>query len=629
MGLEPKEYAIYAVGRDLRETGFLELAIARLASQFSRIDVWVPAETASVYVTELAHICEANVRTYDASIQGTLAVLRLAILTLWDEGDCPSQLLLTGSCVFGPVVRDGQLEGVKLPCDADVLAPYWHGCDQDTRLLASKVSGNLPALDFTLLGSSVLQNPDFVSFWRNMVLGEDTWQAQIGGVFPFGKWLLDHGYRIAYPMSQDVLGSAEPRYQEPGQALAHGAPCISSDAFHLDPLLHDLHAIDLRNALDQLRLMDPDLYDKVVAYCLRHLKLRDFCTLADQYEIISPHVSNPSSTAESDHPYAVFIHAFYAEMMPEFWGHIQNLSGCPYLFLTTASAQNAEQISDFLTARDWPKDRYEVRVVEQNRGRDMSSLFITWRDIALSGKFDIALRLHSKKTPQVPKQVGVSFKAHLFDNLLASPSYTRNILNLMSEQPDVGVVMPPIVHVGFGTLGHSWYNNKEPLQKIAAEIGLSVPIDDFTPVACYGTMFWFRISALRKMFEHQWRWQDYNAEPHHIDGGLAHVQERLIAYTAQDSGHRVMQVMSPAQAARSYGRLEYKTQLYAAQFASNNVMDHKIVMDVKGRSWRKTLYSRLRLTYGRMLQRHPASRLWLRPIKIFIVSLLVQKYETE
>ena len=47
-----------------------------------------------------------------------------------------------------------------------------------------------------------------------------------------------------------------------------------------------------------------------------------------------------------------------------------------------------------------------------------------------------------------------------------------------------------------------------------------------------------------------WRWEDYNAEPHHIDGGLAHVQERLIGYAVRDRGYRIVTAMTPTAAAR-------------------------------------------------------------------------------
>ena len=52
-----------------------------------------------------------------------------------------------------------------------------------------------------------------------------------------------------------------------------------------------------------------------------------------------------------------------------------------------------------------------------------------------------------------------------------------------------------------------------------------------------------------------------NSEPHHVDGGLAHVQERLIGYAVQDQHYRVLTVMTPRLAARYYAKLEYKMHI--------------------------------------------------------------------
>ena len=65
-------------------------------------------------------------------------------------------------------------------------------------------------------------------------------------------------------------------------------------------------------------------------------------------------------------------------------------------------------------------------------------------------------------------------------------------------------------------------------------MGLKVPLDDHMPVTADGTMYWFRTDTLKKMFE--WRWRDYNPEPNHVDGGLAHVQERQLETMAVQGG---------------------------------------------------------------------------------------------
>ena len=254
----------------------------------------------------------------------------------------------------------------------------------------------------------------------------------------------------------------------------------------------------------------------------------------------------------------------------------------------------------------------------------MSSLFITWRDVALSGEYEVALRLHSKRTPQVSRQVGEGFKDHLFENLVHTEGYVRNVLDLFEAQPDIGMIVPPVVHIGFGTLGHSWFSNKRTLADLTREMYIDVPLDDFTPVAPYGTMYWFRTDALQKMFDWRWKWSDYNAEPHHVDGGVAHVQERLIGYAVQDRGYRIVQVMSPRMAGRNYAKLEYKAQMFSAYCASNNVIDQQLELESRGMVIRRTIFRTLRDAYGRTLQRFPASRAFLRPFKNAAVYLLTR-----
>ena len=58
------------------------------------------------------------------------------------------------------------------------------------------------------------------------------------------------------------------------------------------------------------------------------------------------------------------------------------------------------------------------------------------------------------------------------------------------------------------------------------------------PVAPLGTMFWFRPQALRKLFEHPWRYEDFTQEPVPVvDGDMMHAVERIYPFVAQDAGY--------------------------------------------------------------------------------------------
>ena len=612
--------AIYAIASGNHDDHCIRLAVERIAVEWPRIILVCEDKDLETVTAWTADLPGCDIRAFESPERTPLAAAKQILLAERDTLTGP--VLLTGAHVLGPtgpIGPDALLQG------ADVFAPYWQNAALDPRMQKISCPQHVPYFDFTVFAAHVLQQEAFWSFWQTVRPRENTWEDFTRTNIDFARLLEKLDLSVRYPTEPHRLGTSDPRLFEVHKGVKMGFPVVAVDVLKLDPLLHDLNAIDVRTALDELRLRDPDLYRCVIRYATRFLQAREFNTIADQYEVISDTSETPDRQDWSFGPIAVFIHAFYADMMPEFWELIERLPRSAHLFLTTATEENAARIRAFISEKDWPKEQSEVRVVAQNRGRDMSSLFITWRDIIMDNRFEVALRLHSKRTPQVSRQVGDSFRDHLFDNLVYTPGYVRNVLDIMEREPDIGLIIPPVIHVGFGTLGHSWFANKSALNRLMRNMGMDVPLDHDTPVAAYGTMYWFRTDALRTMFEWTWDWKQYNAEPHHIDGGLAHVQERLIGYCVQHRGYRTLQVMNARLAARNYARLEYKLQLFASFLGSNNVLDQRIELESTRSPLKQNLYKRLRLSYGEMLRRFPASRRYLRPFKNAAVSFLSRR----
>lgn len=617
----PVAAAIYVIQHKAEGAAHVRLALTDLMTLAARIIVVttgpsLPQVQAALSALDPDQRCTVIAHDRDGAV---LSAYRAGLDLLCRQGPLPGPVILTGYHAFGPI-RPGGWH--SLPRGADLLAAYWHNAALDPRLQGrADMPDTLPYLDFALLSAALVNDPRFQRFWQDLPPFNDYWDEVERGLIPLARLLRDTGRSLAYAMPAQAMQTADPRHYEVHRLVAEGAPCLPVSVLMLDPLIHDLNGIDLRAALDGLRPLHPALYDAVTAFAGARVPLRAFTTIADQYQVLDRHY--PATRDRwSFGPVAVFIHAFYAEMMPEFWTQIEKFPMSAHLFLSTATTQDKAAIEAFLAAHGWPAAQRTVRVVAQNRGRDMSSLFITFRDIALSGRYELALRLHSKRTPQVSRQVADGFKAHLFDNLTHSPATIRQLLDLFEDEPDLGLVIPPVIHTGFGTLGHAWFCNRPLVQDLCTRLGLAVPLDADTPVAPYGTMFWFRLSALRRMFDWPWRWEEYNPEPHHIDGGLAHAQERLIAYAVQASGYRVLTVMTPHLAARYYARLEYKMQLFAGRLASHHVLEQLAQLERGADTPAARLHRRLRLIYGRIIRRFPAARLYLRPLARRIAPLL-------
>ena len=619
------EAAVYVIQHNTENTAHVRLALTELLQLAPRLVVVtnsgsLAAVQASVATLDPDQRISVIAEDRDSSV---LSSYRAGLIWLLRDAAVTGSVILTGYHVFGPIRPGGWGD---LASDADLLSAYWHDASLDVRLQDRRdMPDRLPYLDFAILSPNLLNADGFQRWLKDMPSFNDYWDEVERGLVPLARLLRDAGHSIAWAMPEAAMQTVEPRHYEVHKLVATGAPCLPLSVLMLDPLIHDLNGIDLRGALDGLRIVNPALYSAVIAFATARVPMRAFTTIADQYEILSPHY--PATRTEWGFGrVAVFIHAFYAEMMPEFWAQIEKFPMPAHLFLSTATEENKEAIETFLDAQGWPEADRTVRVVEQNRGRDMSSLFITFRDVALSGDYDVALRLHSKRTPQVTRQVAEGFKAHLFDNLVHSPGAIRQILDRFDAETDIGLVIPPVIHVGFGTLGHAWYSNRAAVQDLCNRMGLTIPLDADTPVAPYGTMFWFRLSALRPMFEWPWQWDEYNPEPNHVDGGLAHVQERLIGYVVQGSGYRTLSVMSPELAARNYARLEYKLQLFAARLSSHHVLDQLAQLDRGAETLNARTDRGLRLLYGRIISRFPGARAVLKPLARRVAPLLNANY---
>lgn len=259
----------------------------------------------------------------------------------------------------------------------------------------------------------------------------------------------------------------------------------------------------------------------------------------------------------------VIAHIFYPDMTDEILDLAERLPGECTLVVTTPDRARAEEIERTVSLR-WPRDRIDVRVVESNNGRDQSAFLIGCRDILLSGEFDIVVKLHSKKTPQDGFNVGRHFKQQQFLNLLASEGYAANVLGLFQREPGLGLAFPPTIHFGYPTLGRGWWSNKPGYERLSRELGIRVPVDEITPLAPYGSMFFARPEALRLLVEHNWNYQDFGGAEAYRDGGLAHVLERVPVYAAAELGYHSRTIATPEYMAVSHTSLEFNLDQMSA-----------------------------------------------------------------
>lgn len=254
---------------------------------------------------------------------------------------------------------------------------------------------------------------------------------------------------------------------------------------------------------------------------------------------------------------AVIAHVFYPEMLDGMLHWAGNVPDPVELFVTTNTDEKKAELEEALRRQE-RFAKWEVRVVTTNRGRDVSALLIDCADVIRNPKFDVILKLHSKKSVQDPSSVSGWFSEHLFQNLASSPGYVKQIMKRFQDDPNVGIIMPPVIHMGVPTMGNGWTLNKGPAEQLASRIGVTVPFDNFTPLAPYGSMFYARREALVPLVDAEFAPEEFPDAQDYRDGSVAHVLERMFGYVAFSQGYYARCVQCAELAEISSTALLYK-----------------------------------------------------------------------
>lgn len=402
--------------------------------------------------------------------------------------------------------------------------------------------------------SSLSATKDWRSYWEDMPPIESYNDSIQWHESRFTGYFNALGYRHEVAYNVDDYPSANPVFDNASLLLQDGCPILKRRNLFHNPLHLDRFAIIGADMLEQARLAGYDT-DLILSNLARTSKPRDLVTNAGLTWVVPQSASEETYAAAATQKVLAVAHIFYADMAEEI---LQRLSVLPkgyYLVATTSNEENQAQIRAVM-------ERYgvegEVRVVASNRGRDIGAFLVDCNDVLASGKWDIVVKIHSKKSVQDDYNAAQLFKTHLYDNLLNSRAHVANILAEFAAHPALGMVLAPLPHMGYPTMGHAWFTNREPAQAVAKRLGINVPFDKDMPLATYGSMFIARPQALAKLVNAGFKPENFPVEGGYKDGSLAHVLERLMAYAALSEGFYVRPVLAPKWAEVYYGYLEYK-----------------------------------------------------------------------
>ncbi|TPJ73229.1 hypothetical protein FJ434_29540 [Mesorhizobium sp. B2-5-13] len=556
------------------------LAIAFYYDQYGKVDDYYFHLIASIrpFVEKLLVVCNGPV---DKEAQSRLSETADSVLIRenkgfdvwayrtglehigWGELSHFDEILLFNHTFYGPIFPFSEMfsEMDRRSCD------FW-GISAHRAMRPNPIDVRRSELPFHLnshfiaVRRSLHQSKAFRDYWDQMAPINSYMDSVAKHETVFTEHFQALGFTSSVLLDPERYKTPYPVFMEPDKTLEDRSPILKRRLFFHDTLALEREAINLPRALEIIENQsdyDLSLIWKSVG------RLGPPRTLNGNAALLSvlPDTRIGMQRNWDNYRIAVLAHIYHVDMLDEILGYAENVPKGHDLIITTNNTNKQALIQQAVAKA--PNARSSIVMVVPNDGRDTSALLVGCRDYILEDRYDLICRIHSKRSPQDGPR-GELFKLHNFDNLLHTTGYVENLLELFVHNPALGLVMPPVVHIGYPTLGNGWAGNKASVEKLARQLRLIVHLDDSTPIAPYGGMYWFRPAALKKLFGQKWNWDDF-ANLDYRDGSLAHALERILAYVAIDAGYTFRHVMTEGHAAHNYVMLEAKLQALCANGA--------------------------------------------------------------
>ena len=268
---------------------------------------------------------------------------------------------------------------------------------------------------------------------------------------------------------------------------------------------------------------------------------------------------------------ALFFHIYFEDLIEECYKYAQSMPEYADIYITTDKEKKKEKIEEIFLKL---KNKVDIKVIE-NRGRDVSAFLIPNRKEIL--KYDYACFAHDKKTKQLkPESKGEDFKYKCLENILGSRNFVENIIRLFIRNPRLGLLSPLLPnHADFyANLGREWGENYDETVRFLKSLDIeNIDIDlNKSPVAPYGTMFWFRPRAFKKLLTREWKYEDFPKEPNKIDGTMLHAVERAYPFIAQEAGYYSANVMN-----EEFGKIEITNLNFMLSQLNKTLYSNKLI----------------------------------------------------
>lgn len=494
-----------------------------------------------------------------------VAAYKQAILTLgWEKLESYDEVICLNDTVMGPVYPFREMFACMDRKDVDFWGiTAYAGETVDKEQIPTHLQAYWHAYRRSLVSS-----PAFHEYWETMPLWKDYAEVTRKHEMTFTKHFTDLGFTWAsYIDWRKYQGySSYPLLYMPMQIVRDDrCPIFKRRSFFVDYSAYfdqtaGQPALDLYEYLRDHTDYDVDMiWDAILpSYNIDDIRKAMHLDYVLPSQAIDPQTH--------DRPRSAFIyHVYFMDLLEDTCHYIASLPEETDLYITSTE-DKIPQIREYMQQHGISHQATFIPVI--NRGRDVSALLVAACPVVLSGKYDVIGFAHDKKSSQNQENghhgtESQGFAYKLMENTLGSETYVKNILTLFAENPRLGQVTPPPPYHALyfaHTIPHDWGANYEITKELLEDrLGIHVPLSPTKPTAsAMGSCYWFRVEALKPLFEYGWKYEDFLPEGQMgEDGTISHAIERANGYICQSRGYYPAWVLSDR-----YARIEVDSLFY-------------------------------------------------------------------
>lgn len=494
-----------------------------------------------------------------------VAAYKQAILTLgWEKLESYDEVICLNDTVMGPVYPFREMFACMDRKDVDFWGiTAYAGETVDKEQIPTHLQAYWHAYRRSLVSS-----PAFHEYWETMPLWKDYAEVTRKHEMTFTKHFTDLGFTWAsYIDWRKYQGySSYPLLYMPMQIVRDDrCPIFKRRSFFVDYSAYfdqtaGQPALDLYEYLRDHTDYDVDMIWDAI---LPSYNIDDIRKAMHLDYVLPSQAINPQT---HDRPRSAFIyHVYFVDLLEDTCHYIASLPEETDLYITSTE-DKIPQIREYMQQHGISHQATFIPVI--NRGRDVSALLVAACPVVLSGKYDVIGFAHDKKSSQNQENghhgtESQGFAYKLMENTLGSEAYVKNILTLFAENPRLGQVTPPPPYHALyfaHTIPHDWGANYEITKELLEDrLGIHVPLSPTKPTAsAMGSCYWFRVEALKPLFEYGWKYEDFLPEGQMgEDGTISHAIERANGYICQSRGYYPAWVLSDR-----YARIEVDSLFY-------------------------------------------------------------------